>query len=242
MTNARLLPVVLATCLAACLAACSSSPPVADWRLDAQGASERATGAYLVGQTGVANSEWARAAQAAARSAQPNAVARVRLAQCAAQVASLVLEPCTGLATLQVDTSAALQAYERYLSAQWLPTDLALLPATQQPLARAISSGAAPGGAGIDARPGPHGTDLAALQAMADPLSRLVGAAVLLRAGQASPPSVALAVSTASEQGWVRPLLAWLGVQAQLAEQTGDTDTAQRARRRMDLLAPATPR
>ena len=36
---------------------------------------------------------------------------------------------------------------------------------------------------------------------------------------------------------WRRPLLAWLGVQAQRAEQAGATDEAQRLRRRMALAA-----
>ena len=45
-------------------------------------------------------------------------------------------------------------------------------------------------------------------------------------------------VDTASEQGWRRPLLAWLGVQARLAEQAGQTEEAARIRRRMDLVGP----
>jgi hypothetical protein len=46
------------------------------------------------------------------------------------------------------------------------------------------------------------------------------------------------AVETASSQGWRRPLLAWLGVQALRAEQAGDTDEAKRLRRRMDVAGP----
>ena len=63
-------------------------------------------------------------------------------------------------------------------------------------------------------------------------------AGVLLRQGRASPALVARAVDTASEQGWRRPLLAWLGVQARLAEQAGQTGEAARIRRRMDLVGP----
>lgn len=72
----------------------------------------------------------------------------------------------------------------------------------------------------------------------ADPLGRLVAAGVLLRAGQASPATVALAVDTASAQGWRRPLLAWLGVQRQRALAAGDGEMAARLQRRMDLVAP----
>ena len=37
--------------------------------------------------------------------------------------------------------------------------------------------------------------------------------------------------------GWRRPLLAWLGVQAQLADKTGDHEMAARARRRSELVS-----
>ncbi|HRL37596.1 MAG TPA: hypothetical protein PLH50_12290, partial [Ottowia beijingensis] len=57
---------------------------------------------------------------------------------------------------------------------------------------------------------------------------------------QASPAVVEQAVETASHQGWRRPLLAWLGVQARLAEQRGDAAEAARVRRRMDLVQPLT--
>jgi len=69
-----------------------------------------------------------------------------------------------------------------------------------------------------------------------DPLSRLVAAGVLFKAGRASPEVIALAVDTASAQGWRRPLMAWLGVQLQRAEQAGATDEAARIRRRLALV------
>jgi hypothetical protein len=59
---------------------------------------------------------------------------------------------------------------------------------------------------------------------------------VLFRAGQADPGVVVLAVDTASEQGWRRPLLAWLGVQRALADRAGATTEAARIQRRIDLI------
>jgi hypothetical protein len=44
-------------------------------------------------------------------------------------------------------------------------------------------------------------------------------------------------VDTASEQGWRRPLLAWLGVQEKRASDAGDSETAARIRRRIDLIS-----
>ncbi|MES2510562.1 MAG: hypothetical protein V4625_11580 [Pseudomonadota bacterium] len=68
-------------------------------------------------------------------------------------------------------------------------------------------------------------------------LSQLVAAGVQLRTGNASPALIQQAVDTASAQGWRRPLLAWLGVQASLAEKAGDVAEAARLRRRIELTA-----
>jgi hypothetical protein len=74
-------------------------------------------------------------------------------------------------------------------------------------------------------------------RATEEPLSRLVAHAVELRKGAIAPEGIASAVDIASAQGWRRPLLAWLGVQLKRAEQAGDSETAARLRRRMDLVS-----
>ncbi len=70
-----------------------------------------------------------------------------------------------------------------------------------------------------------------------EPLSRLVAASVQLRSGGIDPAGIARAVDISSEQGWRRPLLAWLGVQLKRAEAAGDSETAARIRRRMALVS-----
>src|SRR5207344_899761 len=55
-----------------------------------------------------------------------------------------------------------------------------------------------------------------------DPVSRLVATGVKLRQAQVTPSEIATAVEISSAQGWRRPLLAWLGVQAKRAEAAGD--------------------
>ncbi|HEY8706827.1 MAG TPA: hypothetical protein VIM34_02400, partial [Burkholderiaceae bacterium] len=52
----------------------------------------------------------------------------------------------------------------------------------------------------------------------------------------ADPQVIALAIDTASQQGWRRPLLAWLGVQLARAEKAGASDDAQRLRRRIERV------
>ncbi len=213
--NMLIKPLVGAAVLA--LAACSSGPKPADWELEAKTASERAITAWMEGNTRVEAVEFGRALSEVASTGRVDLVARVELLRCASRTASLVLEPCAGFERLRADAPPAERAYADYLAGRLQPQDLALLPASQR---------AAAGG------------DAGALKAMTDPLSQLVAAAVLFQRGQASPAVLQLAVDTSSAQGWRRPLLAWLGVQAQLADKAGDAEQAARLRRRMALVEP----
>jgi hypothetical protein len=199
------------------LAACSSGPKPADWQLESKTASERAIAAWMEGNSRVEAVEFGRALSEVSSTGRVDLTARVELLRCATRTASLVLEPCAGFERLRADAPAAERAYADYLAGRLQPQDLPLLPASQR---------AAAGG------------DAGALRAMADPLSQLVAASVLFQRGQASPAVLQLAVDTASAQGWRRPLLAWLGVQAQLADKAGDAEQAARLRRRMALVEP----
>ncbi|AMO22920.1 hypothetical protein GCM10027034_34270 [Ramlibacter solisilvae] len=206
-------PAALALLLA--LAACGSQPPAPGWQGSAHDSLGRFTTAYLKGDSR-ADSEFQRARGELASTGQAGLVARAELTRCAAMVASLVQEPCEGFERLRADAPAPERAYADYLAGRVAPTQVALLP----PQYRAVAGGR---------------EDAAALQAIGDPLSRLVAAGVLFRNGRASPQVLTLASDTASQQGWRRPLLAWLGVQAQRAERAGARDEAERIRRRMQL-------
>jgi hypothetical protein len=208
----------LAAAALAVLAACGSKPRSPDWQINAHDTLERYVQAYMGGNARVQAAEFDRARSELASTGQPALVARAELTRCAAQVASLVLEPCEGFERLRADAPAPERAYADYLAGRIAPPDVALLP----PQHRAAASEA--GGA-------------AAVKAIEDPLSRLVAAGVLFRTGRATPEVLALAAETASAQGWRRPLLAWLGVQATRAEQAGAVEEAQRLRRRMALAA-----
>ena len=201
---------------AGALSACAGGPKVPDWSINAVGHVERFTEAHLKGDARVAAREFELARAETARTGQPVLVARVELNRCAAQVASLDFGPCAGFEPLRADAGAAEVAYARYLAGEASAQDAAVLPAQH----RAIAAG---------------GADVAGI---ADPFARLVAAGVLLRQARATPDAVAQAVDTASRQGWRRPLLAWLGVQARLAEERGDAAEAARIRRRMDLVQP----
>ncbi|TFZ07520.1 hypothetical protein EZ313_07705 [Ramlibacter henchirensis] len=203
-----------AATLALLLAACGSKPQAPDWQVSAHGALQRFEQAWLTGQQRAADAEFARARSELAATAQPGLVARAELTRCALQVASLVFEACAGFDALRVDSPDAERAYAAYLQGERVAPDL--LPQQH----RAVASGAA---------------DAKAVEAMADPLSRLVAAGVLMRSGRGSPELMQVAAETASRQGWRRPLLAWLGAQLRLAEQRGAQEEAARLRRRIAL-------
>ncbi|MES2609103.1 MAG: hypothetical protein V4679_02630 [Pseudomonadota bacterium] len=200
------------------LAGCANKPPEPEWEMNAHGSAQKALDAYLSGNTRVDKLEWERARAEVARTGRPDLLARLELLRCAAQVASLVVEPCTAFEALRQDAAAPERAYADHLAGRALAApDVALLPAAQRAVATPGSGGAA-------------------LGAIEDPLSRLVAAGVLLQAGRADPAAIATATDTASAQGWRRPLMAWLLLQVQRAEAAGDKDAAERLRRRVAVV------
>jgi hypothetical protein len=204
------------------LAACAGSPPPPDWQANASAALDRAVAAYLVGDTKIATTEFDLARRELARTGRADLVALAELTRCAVRVASLDIGPCEGFESLRADTSAAERAYADYLAGRLQASDIALLPEQHRPIAAPVLSGDA---------------SVAALQAIDDPLARLVAASVLFQGSRANPAAISLAVETASDQGWRRPLLAWLGVQLALAENSGDALGAEQVRRRIALVS-----
>lgn len=197
---------------------CGNKPRPPDWLVNADGAQERYQRAYLSGRDRVAESELRRLRTELASTAQPGLVARGELTHCAMQVASLEFEPCAGFEPLRADAPATERAYADFLAGTLAPEDAKLLPEQY----RGIAGGQ--GGA-------------AALHAIKDPVSRVIAAGVLLRTSRADPQVLQTATDTASEQGWRRAVLAWLGAQVVNAEKAGQTEEAQRLRRRMQLAA-----
>ena len=206
--------------VAGLLTACASGPVPPDWQLDAQGAMQRSVAAYLEGDSRVEMAELARARSQLSRTGRADLLANAELLHCAAHVASLVFQPCAGFEALRPDATPAQRAYADYLRGQASAQDVPLLPEAQ----RTVASG-----------------NVGALKDIADPLSQLLAAGVLLQSGRASPVVIEQAINTASRQGWRRPLLAWLGVQLLRAEQGGDAEEAARLRRRMAIAEGSVP-
>ncbi len=218
------------------LGACASTPPPPDWQANAFASLNSYTAAYLSGNTRVADYEFARAKLEIARTGRPDLMARAELVRCATKLASLELDPCEAYEALAADAQPAEQAYAAFLAGHWSGIQAELLPVQYralliQPRPTTTSSPASP-----------SATPLASpLNQIQDPLSRLIAAGLLFKIELLAPVDIGLAVDLASKQGWRRPLLAWLGVQHKRAQSAGDTATAARLQRRMDLVLQAEP-
>lgn len=209
----HLFTLVLSTLL---LVACAHQPPPPDWLLTARSASEQHARLYLEGRDRLAQSQLQTARAAVSRTGNASAMARIELHACAARIASLQPPACPEFQPLADDAGQAENAYFRYLTGQLVEGDLALLPATQQAAWRNPSS----------------------LSDITDPLSRLLAAAVLLHAGRLPPAASQIAIDTASQQGWSRPLAHWLKLEEARLNRAGDAAAAAAmARQRARVLA-----
>jgi hypothetical protein len=197
---------------AALLAGCGNKPRQPDWLVNADSAQDRFERAYLSGRDRVATQELASLRRELASTGQPGLAARGELTLCAVKVASLELEPCTGFEPLRRDAPPEERAYADWLAGTLPPEQQNLLP-----------------------EPYRNVTNGAGVAAIKDPLSRVIAAGVLLRSGRADPQTLQVATDTASEQGWRRAVIAWLGAQALRAERAGATEEAARLRRRIAI-------
>jgi hypothetical protein len=195
------------------LAGCASKPQPPSWQPNARDALDGYTDAWLKGDTPAADAEFARARRETASTGRFDHVAQAELARCAVQVAALETD-CPGYAAIAGEATPAQRAYAAYLEGRWQGLDAGLLPAQHRPV---VASGT--------------------LAGVADPLARLVAAGALLRAGRITPGDIGVAVETASEQGWRRPLLAWLGVQEKRAQAVGDAAAVEQIRKRVALVS-----
>lgn len=198
------------------LAGCAGNQiQIPDWQLNAHSSLNSSVQAYLIGNTKLANQEFSRARVEIASTGRADLLARAELVRCAAYVASLEFKDCIAFRKLFNDAADSEKVYADYLAGNWVDLNTALLPAQHRKVV-ADEDGA--------------------LSSIEEPLSRLVAAGVLFRLGRITPDLVKLSVRTASDQGWRRPLLAWLGVAIRIAEKSGDTEEALHIQRKIDLI------
>ena len=208
-----------AALIALACAGCSVAPTPA-WRADAHDALESFTDTYLKGDTKLAERYFSESRAAVAGTGRPDLVARMELIRCGVGTAALDFDACAGYESIQADATETDRAYAGFLAGKFEQQAGAKLPPQYEAIA---------GEKDADAQN-------RALRKIKDPVSRLVASGALFRAGRLSPEGIATALDTASEQAWRRPLLAYLNVQAKLAESAGDTAALEVIRKRIELI------
>lgn len=212
------------------LAGCAAAPQIPAWRLDWQQALEQGRLADLQGRERVARLQWIRAREAAAAAADADALVQVALWRCVIRLAAAQPGACPEVGDALPDASPSLQAYAAWLQGAEPPAaQVSEGPFAAPRIVAALGSSASPTQV------------VAALRHEPDPLSRLAAGGWLWQAGRLPPEGVALMVETAAQQGWRRPLAAWLAVQQQWAQRAGDTALAERAARRLHWLLGLPP-
>jgi hypothetical protein len=155
--------------LTAALAACSGAAPAPEWQGNAASALAAYQERYLAGDSKGAEVEFAFARSQLAATGRADLVARAELIRCAAQVASLVFEPCKGFEALRADAGAEERAYADYLEGR-VPRSVAA-----EPFSRLVAYGVQLRATSITAEGIAAATDIASAQGWRRPLLAWLG-------------------------------------------------------------------
>lgn len=199
------------------IAACSSTPAPKDWSANTFSGQQSATKYLLLGESKKAQAAISQLRKDLAATARTDLAAKTELALCAIEQASLKMPPCEAFEKLKIDAQASELAYAHFLSGEWLGLQNTLLPPQYQSMV---------------VHPAPESQ----LIAIESPISRLIAGSVLLQRNQLSAQGLELMVNTASQEGWRKPVLAWLNVQLNIFEKNNDTVRANQVKRRIQML------
>ena len=208
------------------LGACAGGPMPPEWQSQSHTALEKFKQQYLEGDSRGAERSFAEAQAAVSATGRPELAARAELVRCALGTAALDVDACAQFESMRGDATADDQAYGDFVGGHPNQQDASRLPEQYRALATA----------------GDEAARNQAMQRIEDPVSRLVAAGTLFRRAQLSPAGLATAIDTASAQGYRRPLLAYLNVQAKRAESAGDAAALQAIRKRIELVYQSLPK
>ncbi|MEW5908770.1 MAG: hypothetical protein AB1659_03120 [Thermodesulfobacteriota bacterium] len=201
--------------------ACAGSGTYPEWKIRSKDSLERFQHLFLQGNDRLAGSEFEKAGSEIAKTGNLKIAAQAGLVRCAMRVASLDFAPCTDFVRFEKEVGAEEIAYFHFIEGNWDQADLRRLPDQYRPLLRAADT------AKLNR----------AAQQIQEPVSRLIAAALLFKKGRIEPETMSVALETASDQGWRRPVLAWLMVMLRRAEASGDAEGVEHLKNRIKLVS-----
>ena len=216
--------VLFALGLAVLIGGCAGTP-APEWQSEAHVALEKFRQNYLEGNTRLAERYFGEAQRSISATGRLDLAARAELIRCGLATASLSDDACAEFEALRSHATVEEKAYAQFLAGRWKELRVRDLP---EPYRKVVKGG-------------DEGSQNREIGRIEDPVSRLVAAGAAFRAGRLSPAGVETAIDAASAQGLRRPLLAYLKVQAKLAEQGGDTAAVETIRRRIELASQPLP-
>jgi hypothetical protein len=202
------------------LAACAGSEKSPEWKIRSWDSLTRFKNFYLQGKDRIAEEEFEKAKAEIASTGNLKIAAQAELVRCAMRVASLDFSPCTDFDRFEKEIGPEEVSYSHFIRGDWDQVDLRRIPDQYRRLVSAKDD---------------FKSNRAA-QEIKDPVSRLIAVALLFKRGRSEPETITAALETASEQGWRRPVLAWLMVMLHRAEVSGDTERVRHLKKRIALV------
>lgn len=212
------LPLALIALSLSC-AACSSEPAPA-WQNEGVAQLANFMQRYLEGEDRLANIHFEKAIEHISKTGDPTLVGRLHLTRCALERAALIDTSCEAAARYAGDPGN--DAYRAQIAAG--TADRKVLPPQYRDLDAAFAERSV---AKVNA----------ALGDIDDPLARCIGAGVAVARDLFDAATLELAARTASEQGWKRPLTAYLTKLRELYAARGDRQKEQETQRRLDIVS-----
>ncbi|HSA33728.1 MAG TPA: hypothetical protein P5077_08390 [bacterium] len=200
-------------------AACSSQPAPA-WQNEGVAQLANFMQRYLEGDDRLAGIHFEKALEHISRTGDPALVGRLYLMRCALGVASLIDSPCEEATRYAGDP--ANDAYRAQMAGG--AADRKALPPQYRDLDAAFAERSV---AKVNA----------ALDGIDEPLSRCIGAGLAVSRGLFDAATLETAARAASEQGWKRPLTAYLTKLRELYAAQGDRQREQETQRRLDIVS-----
>ena len=151
------------------LAGCGSAPTPPQWQTDAAQAMAAFQRHYLVGETALAESDFARVRAELASTGRADLVARAELVRCAARSASLEFDDCPGFQALSDGAADAERRYADYLAGKGRHST------SDDPLSRLVAASVQFRTGGIDPAGIARAVEIASAQGWRRPLLAWLG-------------------------------------------------------------------